>query len=91
MENKQITLMKSRIGELEKLHNRLTAIVVHLYHDNQKMKKFIAEQKSLNLSNEMESSGSQSNDVDNLILNNNSDSNERANKILEELKKAQHS
>ena len=85
MENKQITILKNRIGEVEKLHNRLTAIVVHLYHDNQKMKKYITEQQSINLNN------TTNEDINKLIVGNNSDSNDRANQILEELKKAQES
>lgn len=85
MENKQITVLKSRIAEVEKLHNRLTAIVVHLYHDNQKMKKHIHNQESINLSPSHDSD-----EVDKLVIGNNSDSNDRANKILEELKRVQH-
>ena len=85
MENKQITVMKTRIAEVEKLHNRLTAIVVHLYHDNQKMKKYIQNQESINLSTTAESD-----EVDKLVIGTNSDSNDRANKILEELKRVQN-
>jgi len=85
MENKQITVMKARIAEVEKLHNRLTAIVVHLYHDNQKMKKYIQNQESINLSTTAESD-----EVDKLVIGTNSDSNDRANKILEELKRVQN-
>ncbi len=51
MENKQITLLKNRISEVEKLHNRLTAIVVHLYHDNIRMKKQMHSQEAINISN----------------------------------------
>ena len=85
MENKQITLLKTRLGEVEKLHNRLTAIVVHLYHDNQKLKKHIQNQDSINLNT------AESDEVDKLVIGNNSDSNDRANKILEELKRVQNS
>tara|TARA_B100001287_G_scaffold223199_1_gene192420 strand:+ start:173 stop:421 length:249 start_codon:yes stop_codon:yes gene_type:complete len=82
MENKQITILKNRISEVEKLHNRLTAIVVHLYHDNQRMKKQMQNQESINLSSEND-------EVDKLVIGSNTDSNDRANKILEELKRVQ--
>ena len=35
MENKQITILKNRISELEKSHNRLTAIVVYMFRSRQ--------------------------------------------------------
>ena len=85
MENKQITVLKTRVSEVEKLHNRLTAIVVHLYHDNQRMKKYIQSQESINLTQSAEND-----EVDKLVIGTNSDSNARANQILEELKKIQH-
>ena len=84
MENKQITLLKNRISEVEKLHNRLTAIVVHLYHDNIRMKKQMHSQEAINISNV----GAQD-EVDKLVIGNSNDSNDRANKLLEDLKKVQ--
>ena len=83
MENKQITLLKNRLSDIEKLHNRLTAIVVHLYHDNNKIKKQLQQQESISLSN-----SDDTDNVDKLVIGN---SNDRANQILEELKKAQNS
>ena len=83
MENKQITLLKNRLSDIEKLHNRLTAIVVHLYHDNNKIKKQLQQQESISLSNSDDTVN-----VDKLVIGN---SNDRANQILEELKKAQNS
>ena len=85
MENKQITLLKNRLSEVEKLHNRLTAIVVHLYHDNMHMKKQMHNQESINVS-----SSNDNDEIDKLVVENNTDSNDRANRILEELKKAHH-
>ena len=42
MDNKQVTLLKQRVSELEKSHNRLTAIVVHIYRSNQQLMKEIS-------------------------------------------------
>jgi hypothetical protein len=87
MENKQISILKTRLSEVEKLHNRLTAIVVHLYHDNMRMKKYLHNQESINVS----TIDGDDDEVDRLVINNKSDSNDRANRILEELKKVHES
>lgn len=95
MENKQITVLKNRISELEKSHNRLTAIVVYMFRSRQMSMRQknrmnnepqIRQNIQQNMSNDV--SNDISNDINNLLVGND-DSNDRANKILEELKKVQ--
>ena len=83
MEHKNLLSVKTRIGELEKQHNRLTLLVGSMFrHIDHLRKRTSALENHIKNNNDI-------NDAEIQKILTNDDSEDRTNKLLSELKKAQ--